>query len=160
MNQYRFVDGAYIFSTFPPAPRSPAPFLLSCHKIGRPHDEQRIQDKERTGGHASHSFCQHLRRKLHKGCGVHTRKVKGKACWVSRRRYDNSTGCITSKHYIYVMSNVAPTRTLAPQFYNNNIDNHFKHTFLGKPVRIFRILDAVRQAYYSGENGDIALDVT
>ena len=149
MDQNRFLDGAYTFSTLPPAPRLPAPFLLSCHKIGRPHDEQRIQDKERTRGHTSPSFCQPLREKLHKGCGVHSRKVRGKNCWVPRRRSDNSTGCITSKHYIYVMSNVAPTRTLAPQFYNN-IDNHFKHTILGKPVRILRILDAVRQAYCSG----------
>ena len=86
VDQYRFVDGANTFSTPPPAPRLPAPFLLLCHKIGRPHDEQRIQDKERTGGHASHSFCQHLRTKLHKGCGVYTRKVRGKECWVSRRK--------------------------------------------------------------------------
>ena len=85
VDQYRLVDGANTFSTLPPAPRSPAPFLLSCHKIGRPHDEQRIQDKERTGGNGSHSFCQHLRRKLHKGCGIHTRKVRGKECWISRR---------------------------------------------------------------------------
>ena len=66
-----------------------------------------------------------------------------------REKHMNSTGCITSKHYIWVMNNVASPRTLAPQFYNN-IDNHFKHTFLGKPVRILRILDAIRQAYYSG----------
>ena len=80
VDQNRFLDGAYTFSTLPPAPRLTAPSLLSCHKIGRPHDEQRIQDKERTGGHTSPSFCQHLRKKLHKGCGVHTRKVRGKEC--------------------------------------------------------------------------------
>ena len=75
--------------------------------------------------------------------------MRGKECWVSRKIYDDSTGCITSKHYICVMNNMAPTRTLASQFYNR-IDNHFKHTFLGKSVRILRILDAVRQAYHSG----------